>query len=149
MCAKNGRLDPASASIVRDAMKTPVCLTIVVVSNALGNVLLGKGMREVGDISSYSPVDLAASALAAMANPWVAAGVALLAVFFVAHALVLSWADLSYVLLTTSIGYVLVALLSWGVLDEHISAQRWAGTLAITAGVALAGSTRASTAEAG
>jgi len=127
--------------------KTAVLLTVVVLANALGNILLGRGMREVGDISSYSPVDLFTSGVAAMANPWVLSGVALLIVFFVAHALVLSWADLSYVLLVTAIGYVLVAALSYLFLDEQISTQRWLGTLVITAGVALVGSTPVSTRE--
>lgn len=128
-------------------MKTNVCLAIIVLANALGNVLLGYGMRQVGDISSYSPLALVTSGLAAMANPWVLAGVALLLVFFVAHAIVLSWADLSYVLLVTSIGYGLVAALSWAFLDEQISAQRWLGTAVITAGVVLVGRTQVSTAE--
>ncbi len=126
-------------------MKTNVCLAIVIVANALGNLMLGYGMRQVGDISSYSPVALVTSGLAAMANPWVLGGVALLVVFFVTHAIVLSWADLSYVLLVTSIGYGLVALLSWLVLGEQVSATRWAGVAAITAGVALVGSTPVST----
>jgi uncharacterized membrane protein len=127
-------------------MKTNICLAIIVVANAVGNVLLGYGMRQVGDISSYSPLALVASGLAAMANPWVLSGVALLLVFFVAHAVVLSWADLSYVLLVTSIGYGLVAVLSWAFLGEQISAQRWVGTAVITAGVVLVGRTQVSTA---
>ena len=126
-------------------MKTRICLAIVIVANALGNVVLGRGMREVGDITSFSPVELAASGVAAMANPWVLTGVALLLVFFVAHSLVLSWADLSYVLLTTSIGYVLVAALSWFFLGENLTALRWAGTVVITVGVALVGGTPAAT----
>jgi uncharacterized membrane protein len=126
-------------------MKTNLCLAIIVVANALGNLMLGYGMRQVGDISSYSPVALITSGLAAMANPWVLGGVVLLAVFFVTHAIVLSWADLSYVLLTTAIGYGLVAFLSWAVLGEHVSAMRWAGVAVITAGVMLVGSTPVST----
>ncbi|MBI1355597.1 MAG: hypothetical protein GC160_14760 [Acidobacteria bacterium] len=128
-------------------MKTNVCLGIVVLANAIGNVLLGYGMRQVGDISSYSPWALVSSGVAAMANPWVLGGVALLLVFFVAHAIVLSWADLSYVLLVTSIGYGLVAALSWAFLGERISAQRWLGTAVITAGVMLVGRTQVSTAD--
>ncbi len=128
-------------------MKTRICLTIIVVANALGNLLLGYGMRQVGDISSYSPVALVSSGLAAMANPWVLAGVALLVVFFAAHAIVLSWADLSYVLLVTAIGYGLVALLSWLVLGEHVSAMRWLGVGLITWGVLLVGATPVSTVE--
>lgn len=126
-------------------MKTNVCLAIVVFANALGNLMLAYGMRQVGDISSYSPVALVTSGLAAMANPWVLGGVLLLTVFFVTHAIVLSWADLSYVLLVTAIGYGLVALLSWLLLGEHVSAMRWAGVGVITAGVMLVGSTPVST----
>lgn len=128
-------------------MKTNVCLAIIIVANALGNLMLGYGMRQVGDISSYSPVALVTSGLAAMANPWVLGGVVLLTTFFVTHAIVLSWADLSYVLLVTSIGYGLVALLSWLVLGEQVSATRWAGVALITAGVTLVGSTPVSTVE--
>jgi drug/metabolite transporter (DMT)-like permease len=82
-----------------------------------------------------------------MANPWVLVGVLLLLVFFTAHAIVLSWADLSYVLLVTAIGYVLVAVLSRQFLGESISTLRWAGTIVITAGVMLVGSTPVSTVE--
>lgn len=126
-------------------MKTNLCLAIIVVANALGNLMLGYGMRQVGDISSYSPIALVRSGLGAMANPWVLGGVVLLTVFFVTHAIVLSWADLSYVLLVTAIGYGLVALLSWAVLGEHVSATRWLGVSVITAGVMLVGSTPVST----
>jgi len=140
-----GPSDRFTAHGLRFTKKTSLLLAVIVLSNALGNILLGRGMREVGDISSYSPVDLFTSGVAAMANPWVLSGVALLIVFFTAHALVLSWADLSYVLLVTAIGYVLVAVLSYAFLGEQISAQRWIGTLVITAGVMLVGSTPVST----
>lgn len=126
-------------------MKTRLCLAIIVIANALGNLMLGYGMRQVGDISSYSPLALVSSGLAAMANPWVLGGVALLTLFFATHAIVLSWADLSYVLLVTAIGYGLVTLLSWAVLGEHVSATRWAGVAVITLGVVLVGSTPVST----
>jgi len=49
----------------------------------------------------------------------------------------LSWADLSYVLPVTSIGYVVVALLGKVMLNEQITARRWAGIALIMAGVAL------------
>ena len=126
-------------------MKTAWLLLIVIVANAAGNVVLGYGMRQVGSIASYSPVELVRGGVFALVNPWVSAGVALLLIFFIAHALALSRADLSYVLLVTSIGYVLVAVLGWAVLGEAVSVGRWAGTLLITLGVFLVGSTPAST----
>lgn len=128
-------------------MKTRICLFIIIVANAVGNLLLAYGMRRVGSIASYSPVELIGAGLQAMTDGWVLAGVLLLLVFFVAHALVLSWADLSYVLLVTAIGYALVAVLSRQFLGETISALRWAGTVVITAGVMLVGSTPVSTVE--
>ncbi len=128
-------------------MKTAYLLLIVIVTNAAGNIVLGYGMRQVGDIASYSPLAMAQGGLRAFINPWVMAGVVLLLIFFIAHALVLSRADLSYVLLVTSIGYVLVAVLGWWVLGETVSAGRWAGTVLITFGVGVVGSTPVSTAD--
>jgi uncharacterized membrane protein len=49
----------------------------------------------------------------------------------------LSWADLSYVLPVTSVGYVLVAVIGRVFLHESISVTRWAGIVLIMAGVAL------------
>lgn len=103
--------------------------------------MLGFGMRGIGDISSFSLPDLAASALQSLGNPWVLTGTALLAIFFAAHTLLLIWVDLSYVLLVTSFGYVLVAILGATFLDEHISSARWIGVLLISGGVTLVGST--------
>ena len=114
---------------------------MVIIANAAGNVVLGHGMRQVGPVASYSPMELISACLRAMSNPWVIAGIVLLMLFFAAHTVVLSWADLSYVLLVTSIGYPLVALLSWWFLGEAVTAQRWVGTILIAAGVALAGVT--------
>lgn len=126
-------------------LKTRILLAVVIVSNAFGNVALGFGMRTVGDIATFSPVDLVASGAASLANPWVLLGVCLLVLYFAAHTVVLSSVDLSYVLLVTSVGYVLVAVLSALLLDEPITARRWIGTVLIGLGVSVVGSTPAST----
>lgn len=126
-------------------LKTRILLAVVIVSNAFGNVALGFGMRTVGDIATFSPVDLVASGAASLANPWVLLGVCLLVLYFAAHTVVLSSVDLSYVLLVTSVGYVLVAVLSASLLDEPITARRWIGTVLIGLGVGVVGSTPAST----
>jgi drug/metabolite transporter (DMT)-like permease len=128
-------------------LKTAITLAVVIIANAAGNVVLGHGMRQVESVASYSPVELIGACLRAMSNPWVIAGVLLLMLFFAAHTLVLSWADLSYVLLITAIGYPLVALLSWWFLGEAVTAQRWGGTILITAGVMLVGTTPISTTQ--
>jgi uncharacterized membrane protein len=59
----------------------------------------------------------------------------------------LSWADLSYVLPVTAIGYVLVAFAGIVFLGERVSTARWAGIVLITVGVALVGRTPPDTAK--
>src|SRR5260370_41448803 len=73
----------------------------------------------------------------ALFQPWVAAGVALLVLWQLSRMALLSWADLSYVLPVTSVGYVVVALIGKFFLNESITPQRWAGIVLIMAGVAL------------
>jgi uncharacterized membrane protein len=79
--------------------------------------------------------------IAVLFNPWVAAGVCLLLTWMLSQMLLLSWADLSYVLPVTSIGYVLTAVAGRVFLNEQISAARWFGVLLIMSGVALVGRT--------
>ena len=101
------------------------------VSNALGNTALSLGIRQSPD-----------SLLRALIQPLVLAGIALLIFWTLARTALLSWADLSYVLPMTSLGYILNAFIGWGLLNEHLSAQRWMGTLLIVAGSILVGGTR-------
>ena len=70
-------------------------------------------------------------------RPAVALGVALLILWMLSRMALLSWADLSYVLPVTSIGYVLVAIVGRVLLNEQITGRRWSGILLIMAGVAL------------
>ena len=123
--------------------KTRLFTAIVVVSNVTGNSALTHGMKQVGDPGN-SPLAL----IGALFHPWVALGVALLILWTLTMMALLSWADLSYVLPVTAIGYVLTALSGKYWLKETISFEHWVGILLITCGVTLVGLTRpATTAE--
>ncbi|MGB6610161.1 MAG: EamA family transporter, partial [Acidobacteriaceae bacterium] len=67
--------------------------------------------------------------------PWVASGIVLLIGFFASYLTALSWADLTYVLPASSLGYVIMTLLAKFWLHEHVSPLRWLGVVFITAGV--------------
>lgn len=82
-----------------------------------------------------SPVAL----LAAIFAPWVALGILLLILWLLSRMAFLSFADLSYVLPVTSLGYVASAFIGHFWLGETISIQRWAGTLLIVGGTILVG----------
>ena len=107
----------------------------VVGFNVSGNYCLSLGMRHMDGMLSLSPM----AYLRALANPWVLGGVVLLISWLVAQLALLSWADLSYVLPVTAVGYVFVALVGKVLLNEQITTQRWAGIGLIVAGVALVG----------
>ncbi len=105
----------------------------IVVFSTIGEILLSRGMKQIGAISPARWMQ----AIAAILNPSVALGILFLLAFFAAYLTALSWADLTYVLPATSFGFILLALLSHWLLHENVSAARWLGILLISAGVAF------------
>lgn len=120
-----------TSDTARLRLKTWICTVIVVFSNAFGDFFMKRGLPESVHLSG--PLDF----IGALFQPWVALGVALLVVWQLSRMALLSWADLSYVLPVTSVGYVVVALIGKLLLNETISGRRWAGIVLIMAGVAL------------
>lgn len=96
-----------------------------------GDSLLSYGMKQVGNVSFHNFHAL----VFAILNPWVGLGVALLLGFFAAYTTALSWADLTYVLPASSLGYVLLALIARFLLHEQVSAARWIGIALVAGGV--------------
>lgn len=103
----------------------------VTVFAPVGDSLLSFGMKQVGNISLHNFHAL----IFAILNPWVALGISLLLGFFASYMTALSWADLTYVLPASSLGYVLLALIARFLLHEHISVTRWLGIALVSAGV--------------
>jgi len=101
------------------------------VFSAAGDSLLARGMKDLGGISLHN----VSSLILAILDPWVACGIVLLLAFFASYMSALSWADLTYVLPASSLGYVLVALIARYFFHEAISPARWLGIALITAGV--------------
>lgn len=93
--------------------------------------MLSHGMKQTGNISIHH----LASVFFALSNPWVAVGIVLLLAFFASYMNALSWADLTYVLPATSLGYVLLAFVAKFGLHEQISLSRWLGIALISGGV--------------
>src|SRR6202049_5407473 len=103
----------------------------VTVFAAAGDSMLSHGMKQTGSISVHHLQGVVFAVL----NPWVAVGILLLLAFFATYMTALSWADLTYVLPATSLGYVLLALVAKFALQEQISPMRWAGIALIAGGV--------------
>src|SRR5690349_1854134 len=124
----------------RGSMKTAVVLISAIVAQALGDVLLTKGMKaiealEANDAASSSFWQVWHIGLQAAQSPEVWAGTLLLIVFFALYSAALSWADLSFVLPATAFGYVLNVAAGHYFLNEEVTRARWIGSLIITLGV--------------
>jgi drug/metabolite transporter (DMT)-like permease len=114
--------------------KTPLFALLVIFTNSFGNFCIARGMRQLPPLRS--PFEL----IVAIFTPWVGLGVVLLIVWLLGRMMFFSFADLSYILPLTSLGYVLSTLLGRFFLNEQITPQRWAGTVLIMIGTALVGS---------
>lgn len=112
--------------------KTRLFAIIVILSNTLGNFALAYGMR--GRVTASIP-----DYLRAIFSPWVMAGITLLILWLLSRMALMSWADLSYVLPVTALGYVGNALMGRFFLNETVNSARWAGTLLIVAGTMMVG----------
>src|SRR3954447_24138899 len=112
-----------SSESARLRWKTAICAVIVVLSNVFGNFLMKLGLTE----PLHTPLEY----ITVMFRPTVALGVGLLILWTLSRMALLSWADLSFVLPVTAVGYALVAVLGRVFLHEQISVKRWLGILLI------------------
>ena len=128
-------------------MKTYAILLLFIALKAAGNLSLALGMKRLPSNPGANPL-LYVRALVyvrAMLDPFVAAGIAALILALLTRMVLLSLADLSFVLPVTAIGYAVAAFLGSGVLHETVTGRRWLGTFLICAGAALVGSTSRTT----
>lgn len=124
-------MEPSNSQRIH--LKTRLFAAIVILSSSFGNFFLTWGMKHREGKLAFSPLDY----VIAIFNPWVMLGVVLLIIWMLSRMALLSWADLSYVLPLTAIGYVLSALMGRFFLGEQVSPERWAGTVLVFLGITL------------
>ena len=121
--------------------KTFLLILVMVIAGPLGNVLLGKGMKQAGRLAFWPPPEALHTVVRVFSTGPIWMGVASLLTFFLANILVLSWADYSFVQPASSLAYGVVALLGYLMLGEQVSPLRWAGIAVICIGVFVVGRT--------
>lgn len=115
----------------------------VILFNSLGNLSLAWGMKHATETVGLNPM----AYLRVMLNPAVTAGILLLIFWLLTRMTLLSWADLSFVLPLTSLGYVLAAVFGKLFLNEVIAPEHWVGIGLIFVGTAFVGTTESKTEE--
>jgi hypothetical protein len=126
-------------------LKTIPLIFISVILGPLGNVFLGKGMKNAGSFATVGISSLLPIASRVLLSGYIWLGIGCLLGFFVVHMLLLTWADYSYVQPATSLSYAFISILSYLLLGEVISPLRWLGVSVICLGVFLVGRTAPST----
>jgi uncharacterized membrane protein len=125
----------------RADLKTKLLTGFVVCTNVLGNFSMSWGMKHQNAVLGLSPI----AYIRLIFTPWVLLGTALLILWLLSRMTLLGWADLSYVLPATSIGYVLSAVLGKVFFGEQVTWERWLGTAFIVIGIVCVGLTAANT----
>lgn len=119
-------------------IKNAIVLSMAVLSQAAGNTILSKGMKDfVAASSAQGDAGLPWMAWHLIGSPSICLGTLFLTVFFVLFSAALSWEDLSFVVPITSMGYVVSLVFAHHFLQETVSTTRWLGTVVISLGVLL------------
>jgi len=117
-------------------LKTFLLLSSLILCSSLGEILSAKGMQQIGDVS-FRPRALLGAFWRMLRNQYLFFGVVFMAASFFSFISLLSYADLSFVVPLTAVGYITNTLGARFFLHERISRERWLGTLLVACGVSL------------
>lgn len=131
---------------LRLRIKTLVMILSMVVCANVGDLMLKRGMTQIGAVP-LTWTGLQHAFLLTVTNGTLWVGILFLSGFMVSYMTVLSWADYSYVMPAGAFGYALLTLLAVVFLHETVSARRWIGVILICVGVLLVGQTKPRTTE--
>lgn len=117
--------------------KVLIILVAALVFEAVGVVLLSRGLKEINEGTGAGAGQLLNLARKGVSNPSLLTGVLLEALFFGALLYLLSQKDVSLVWPLTSLGFVITALAARWILREEVSWVRWCGVILIVLGACL------------
>ncbi len=122
-------------------VKTLIMVFAMVVCGTTGDSLLKHGMTQIGAVTlTYAALFQAFRAAMSSGTIWFA--ILFLIGFMISNMTVLSWADYSYVMPASAVGYAAVTFVGMAALGETVSPRRWVGVALICAGVFLVGQTK-------
>jgi drug/metabolite transporter (DMT)-like permease len=116
-------------------LRVVIAMAVAAGSAAVGQILIRRGMIEVGSLENYAPMALVTYFWHALCNPYVIGGTILNAVFYFLFLAALSWTDVTVALPMTAIEYGFAAVLAVIVLKERVPPIRWAGIALVVLGV--------------
>jgi len=127
-------------------IKTLFMVLLMVVCANVGDLLLAKGMKQLGPVRISWP-GIWHALLSTIQNSTIWVGILFLIGFTLCYMTAVSWADYSYVMPAGALGYAVQTLLAVVVLHEAVGGRRWVGVVLIVVGVLLVGQTHPNTAK--
>jgi len=125
-------------------IKTLVMVLLMVVCANLGDLMLKRGMLQIGAVQ-MTPSGIWFALLSTIHNITIWLGILFLLGFTFCYMTAVSWADYSYVMPAGAFGYAVQTMLAVVILHEAVSVHRWIGVVLIVVGVLLVGQTHPST----
>jgi drug/metabolite transporter (DMT)-like permease len=114
-----------------------VLFVMITVVGTLGELCLGRAMKQTGELERLHPGHAASLLWRALRVKWIWIGVSMMAIAFFSLLLLLSFESVSFVVPVTAVSYLVGALGGTFFLGERVSAQRWIGIMLVCIGVAL------------
>ena len=116
-----------------------IAIAAVVVSSCVGDVLLSRAMKKIGDVGQLrARRGLIFVGLLILRNRYFLLGVVCMAISFYSLLFGLSWNDVSLIgPAAASLTFVANAIAARIFLHEHVDGRRWAAALFVAAGVVL------------
>jgi drug/metabolite transporter (DMT)-like permease len=114
-------------------------ILVIVLTSTAGDVLLSRGMKQVGDVGALRRrIGLWAVLARVLKNPNFLLGVMCMATAFYSLLFGLSWGDLSLVVpASTSLTFITNAVAAKFFLHERVDRRRWLAALLVAGGVVL------------
>ncbi len=125
--------------------KTAIMVPLIVLFGSTGNILLSRGMKQLGAVRVASAMDLVRLFMGIFSSGWIWMGIGALLLFLGCFMVALSWADYSYVSPSSATVFAVVPLVGHFLLGEKVAPLHWVGILIICVGVGLVGHTTPST----
>ena len=114
-----------------------VVFPTIVLCGTGGELCVSRAMKSVGEAEGFRPAQLLRVALRAIVEPWMWAGVGMMALAFFSLLGALSMENVSFVVPVTALSYAAGALGGQVFLGERVSRRRWLGVLLVCIGVTL------------
>jgi drug/metabolite transporter (DMT)-like permease len=118
-------------------LRVIIAMIFASAATAAGQILIRRGMQDVGSLETYAPLALLSYFGQALSNPYVIFGTILNGIFYFLLIASLSWADVTVAVPFTAMEYAFAAVLAITLLQEVVPPVRWAGIVLVIVGVVL------------